>query len=1011
MSNNLYKRIRLQWDYPIQPTSLQVGSVRIVRGTSPFTVETALSQTIIDSREYDPEFTSLYDEFDLKEDTTYYYMIILYGDVLPDILAATDLYTAYIPKVPVDPSLVKPMILSFQPGTMPLIYSHSPLRIDWGNYDSSPNYSGVYGATGRVRIVEEEGATVYIYDNMIESHEYMGNRIKITHEDGVSPIDWFYSRDYVIEQWYSEGYTGFTHRLNPEEFELPYGLGQKYIVPEEAPPKTTDLSYMFQGGSLLSDISKWDVSGVTNMDYMFDQVEGLVNLDLSKWCVTSITEEPVNFITGDLSDKITKPVWGTCPFTTVIRDNSSMILTGMGYTFLDDIIITADTELEIVTEDNSLHFDQIFEEGYSYGQYVYKLRERLDTTEQMLDLYSKRVKIRPATNVGQIVNFGCAGFTYITQWWVDGYNGFNRILCVNTNYFPAKEPPNTTNISNLFAYNYNSLYQVKDWDFSKFTNMSSLFRNRIHIYSDISHWDVSNVTNMSSMFEQCNYYRNSISGWNVSNVTNMDSMFKRVYYFLDNTDPANPIYENLSQWCVGGITSKPMEFDAQSQLTSATFTPPVWGTCPRGEKDFPPPETNPGDNEDEDEDLPMIVKSTMGYLYLYAQSAVDVEVLDGNASVSETDSGSYMLYVGTPIGGGTVTYSIKSKNSTQLPVISYTYVSEVVQWHSKGYEGFGMMGQGGFGSTLVKVPNKAPPNTTNLANLFKKAEDFNQDISGWEVSKVKNMASMFEEAESFDQDLSGWCVSKVIAYPSRFAYESLIDNTAKLPVWGTCPSGLIPDYDPNDIPEVDYTNSYVLTGLSDTEYLMASVLIIGKGTVDLGHSVIGTEVAGPYPLGGGVYYAMYSARYAPGTDPNSVRIAVHPENPGERIGVVTTEGLTTVLQWCPNGQDGFYSNILGQAFGVGSDITTVPEPNPSLTPLTGMFAKTRVFNQDISGWNVSNVTNMDHMFYSAQTFNQDLSGWCVSNITSEPEGFVNEDDDEVIFQPENRPVWGTCPNG
>ena len=39
------------------------------------------------------------------------------------------------------------------------------------------------------------------------------------------------------------------------------------------------------------------------------------------------------------------------------------------------------------------------------------------------------------------------------------------------------------------------------------------------------------------------------------------------------------------------------------------------------------------------------------------------------------------------------------------------------------------------------------------------------------------------------------------------------------------------------------------------------------------------------------------------------------------------------------------------------------------------------FNQDISSWNVANVTNMYEMFYGANSFNQDLSSWDVSNVT------------------------------
>ena len=49
--------------------------------------------------------------------------------------------------------------------------------------------------------------------------------------------------------------------------------------------------------------------------------------------------------------------------------------------------------------------------------------------------------------------------------------------------------------------------------------------------------------------------------------------------------------------------------------------------------------------------------------------------------------------------------------------------------------------------------------------------------------------------------------------------------------------------------------------------------------------------------------------------------------------------------------------------------------------MQNMFACFKKFNQDISGWDVSNVTNMAFMFYDCESFNQDISKWDVSNVT------------------------------
>jgi surface protein len=39
------------------------------------------------------------------------------------------------------------------------------------------------------------------------------------------------------------------------------------------------------------------------------------------------------------------------------------------------------------------------------------------------------------------------------------------------------------------------------------------------------------------------------------------------------------------------------------------------------------------------------------------------------------------------------------------------------------------------------------------------------------------------------------------------------------------------------------------------------------------------------------------------------------------------------------------------------------------------------FNQDIGGWDTSNVTLMYGIFDGAAAFNQDISGWDTSNVT------------------------------
>ena len=48
---------------------------------------------------------------------------------------------------------------------------------------------------------------------------------------------------------------------------------------------------------------------------------------------------------------------------------------------------------------------------------------------------------------------------------------------------------------------------------------------------------------------------------------------------------------------------------------------------------------------------------------------------------------------------------------------------------------------------------------------------------------------------------------------------------------------------------------------------------------------------------------------------------------------------------------------------------------------------------------------MSKLFNRAGVFNQDLSGWCVTNIPTLPSNF---DLGSALTVP-NRPIWGTCP--
>jgi surface protein len=68
-----------------------------------------------------------------------------------------------------------------------------------------------------------------------------------------------------------------------------------------------------------------------------------------------------------------------------------------------------------------------------------------------------------------------------------------------------------------------------------------------------------------------------------------------------------------------------------------------------------------------------------------------------------------------------------------------------------------------------------------MNNMFRQAPLFNQDINGWDVSKVTTTVLMFYQANSFNQDLNSWNVGS-LTNPSRM-FESCSSFNGNISSW------------------------------------------------------------------------------------------------------------------------------------------------------------------------------------------------------------------------------------
>ncbi len=63
-------------------------------------------------------------------------------------------------------------------------------------------------------------------------------------------------------------------------------------------------------------------------------------------------------------------------------------------------------------------------------------------------------------------------------------------------------------------------------------------------------------------------------------------------------------------------------------------------------------------------------------------------------------------------------------------------------------------------------------------------------------------------------------------------------------------------------------------------------------------------------------------------------------------------------------------------------LTEMPVCTSLIDDLSSVFRDRTAFNEDVSYWDVSNVTTLSSAFREAESFNQDIGNWDVSNVTS-----------------------------
>jgi surface protein len=538
------------------------------------------------------------------------------------------------------------------------------------------------------------------------------------------------------------------------------------------------------------------------------------------------------------------------------------------------------------------------------------------------------------------------------------------------------------------------------------TSTVSTFEGATLFNQNLNGWDMSGVTSVEGMFAGASAFNGLIDAWNVSKVKRFTRMFSDAASFN----------RSINAWNVSAGESFANMF-----TNASTFNQPIDQWRPTGEGQVSASLMFSG--------AVSFNSSVAGFF----TSAVNncTEMFVGCSSFNQDLAG---VKLSTPlIADGMfkdcITFNKPVGNLNGVDLIGVVGMFEGCRSFNQNLMGLKFK-TSNLNSLLAGCSTFNQPlndldvsNVTSTDYLFDGCTAFTSDLSAWDVSSLKSATAMLRNTSNFDSDLNWWCVSNITTEPENFATGSFLARS-NYPKWGTCPirdvvvtiNGLAGPVRLNDVRQLTYkltqdtpvqstvwtssnesiaviddSGNAVFTGLgSVTITLVVNGLYTGMKTVTVQDVIQPMTVMTTGVNGGEVMIATNGVMvdWGDGSDPvlitsnnspvthtytDSLKhlIRITPTNADLMPSIVISGEIEEVVNW--------YTG-LNQNISLSGKLQRVPNVAPNTTSFVGLFSGCVLFNQDISGWDTSNVKNMTKTFKGATKFNQPLNSWDVSNV-------------------------------
>ena len=284
------------------------------------------------------------------------------------------------------------------------------------------------------------------------------------------------------------------------------------------------------------------------------------------------------------------------------------------------------------------------------------------------------------------------------------------------------------------------------------------------------------------------------------------------------------------------------------------------------------------------------------------------------------------------------------------------------------------------------VTNWDVTNVTTMANMFALATNFNngditnigsKSLSSWDVSNCTSFAGMFNTASSFNQYIGNWNTARVTDMTYMFQNARLFDNgeLGTMDISGN-PYG--------NRPNTFYLNSTRLLTSSNSKFIRdvssTDVLIITYGPIAF-PTIVYTSQIQP-PIISDVSLVLLTAY---GSDISSNQItSIKKQVVGTRPMSWNTSIQIPDLEYMFSNATYFNQDVSGITVGNATHMfssTSSASPNP----LRGIFNNGQLAgsnNNSLRNWNTVASGSIGSMFFNSAGFNQNISNWDVSKVTN-----------------------------